>query len=117
MGETRVGQTLQLIQRHKRTTSQWPSESAREEGEAPLSARRARLEIMEALLKACNSMDQLAKKCKRMVFEYGPLIIVKAEKYLKTTDICTALHVCPASTAVSNNEASIMEEVPLISDS
>ncbi|ESW06679.1 hypothetical protein PHAVU_010G067500 [Phaseolus vulgaris] len=72
---------------------------------------------MEALLKACNSMDQLAKKCKRMVFEYGPLIIVKAEKYLKTTDICTALHVCPASTAVSNNEASIMEEVPLISDS
>jgi len=52
-----------------------------------------------------------------MVFEYGPLIIVKAEKYLKTTDICTTLHVCPASTAISNNEASIMEEVPLISDS
>ena len=43
MGETRVGQTLQLIQKHKRITSQWPSESAREEDEAPLSVRRARV--------------------------------------------------------------------------
>ncbi|TKY63617.1 Prosaposin protein [Spatholobus suberectus] len=75
-----------------------------------------KLEIMEALLKACNSMDKLAKKCKRMVFEYGPLILVKAEKFLKTTDICTALHACPASTAVSKG-ASIIEDVPLISDS
>ncbi|KAH1162900.1 hypothetical protein AAZX31_01G119900 [Glycine max] len=75
-----------------------------------------KLEIMEALLKACNSMDKFSKKCKRMVFEYGPLILVKAEKFLKTADICTTLHACPASTAVSNKEASIME-VPLISDS
>ncbi|KAK7390237.1 hypothetical protein VNO78_25536 [Psophocarpus tetragonolobus] len=75
-----------------------------------------KLEIMEALLKACSSMDKLANKCKTMVFEYGPLILVKAENYLKTSDICTTLHVCPASTAVSK-EASIMEEVSLISDS
>ncbi|CAJ1948440.1 unnamed protein product [Sphenostylis stenocarpa] len=76
-----------------------------------------KLEIIEALLKACNSMDKLAKKCKRMVFQYGPVMILKAEKFLQTTDVCTTVHVCPASTAVSNKEASIMEEVPLISDS
>jgi len=69
------------------------------------------------LLSKVFSNGEFLLQCKRMVFEYGPLIIVKAEKYLKTTDICTTLHVCPASTAISNNEASIMEEVPLISDS
>ncbi|XP_020234099.1 prosaposin isoform X2 [Cajanus cajan] len=75
-----------------------------------------KLEIIEALLTACNSMEKMEKKCKRMVFEYGPMILVKAEKFLKTTDICTVLHACPASIAVSS-EASSMEEVPLISDS
>ncbi|RDX66042.1 Prosaposin, partial [Mucuna pruriens] len=83
---------------------------------AKLSDPDTKLEIMEALLKGCNSMDKLAKKCKRMVIEYGPLILIKAEKFLKTTDICTALHACPASTAFSK-DTSVMEEVPLISDS
>ena len=32
-----------LVQKYKRTTLQWPPESAREEDEAPLSARRARV--------------------------------------------------------------------------
>nr|AFK37011.1 unknown [Lotus japonicus] len=76
-----------------------------------------KLEIMESLLKACNSMEKkLAKECKRMVFEYGPFVLMNAEKFLKTTGICTALHACPASTAVSQ-EASIMGEIPLLSDS
>jgi len=51
-----------------------------------------------------------------MVFEYGPLILVNAEKYLKTADICTTIHACPSSTTVSQ-EAAIMEETPLLSDS
>ncbi|KAL2337611.1 hypothetical protein Fmac_012057 [Flemingia macrophylla] len=71
-----------------------------------------KLEIIEALLRACNSVEKMEKKCKKMVFEYGPLILMKAEKFLKTTDICTVLHACPAPIAASS-----MEEVPLISDS
>ncbi|KAM7264110.1 hypothetical protein ACFE04_001793 [Oxalis oulophora] len=37
------------------------------------------LEILEMLLKACNSMEKYVKKCKRMVFEYGPIILANAE--------------------------------------
>ncbi|KAL8154428.1 hypothetical protein V2J09_012188 [Rumex salicifolius] len=29
-----------------------------------------------------------------MVFEYGPLILVNAEKYLENTDVCATLHAC-----------------------
>ncbi|KAE8718276.1 putative Cytochrome P450 [Hibiscus syriacus] len=52
------------------------------------------LEIIEILLKACNSVQNYVKKCKKMVFEYGPLILVNAEHFLETTDICTILHAC-----------------------
>ncbi|KAJ1392116.1 Saposin-like type B, region 1 [Sesbania bispinosa] len=84
---------------------------------AKLNDPDTKLEIMQELLKACNSMEKLAKECKRMVFEYGPLILVNAEKFLKTADICTVVHACPASSAVVSQEASIMEEIPLLSDS
>ncbi|KAF3447984.1 hypothetical protein FNV43_RR08691 [Rhamnella rubrinervis] len=52
------------------------------------------LEIIEILLKACNSVETYMKKCKRVVFEYGPLILANAEKFLETNDICTTLHAC-----------------------
>ncbi|KAF9680097.1 hypothetical protein SADUNF_Sadunf06G0084800 [Salix dunnii] len=52
------------------------------------------LEIIDLLLKACNSMENYAKKCKRLVFEYGPLILINAEQFLETTDVCTLLHAC-----------------------
>lgn len=57
------------------------------------------LEIIEVLLKGCNSMENYVKKCKRMVFEYGPLILANAEKFLETTDICTMLHACDSDLA------------------
>ncbi|KAK8619378.1 hypothetical protein V6N13_133340 [Hibiscus sabdariffa] len=52
------------------------------------------LEIIEILLKACNSVQNYVKKCKKIVFEYGPLILVNAEHFLESTDICTILHAC-----------------------
>ncbi|XP_061368512.1 uncharacterized protein LOC133311475 isoform X1 [Gastrolobium bilobum] len=58
------------------------------------------LEIIETLLKVCNSVDKYANKCKRLVFQYGPLVFLSAEKFLETTDICTALHACKLSTVV-----------------
>ncbi|XVF29685.1 hypothetical protein REPUB_Repub15cG0143500 [Reevesia pubescens] len=59
------------------------------------------LEIIELLLKACNSVQNYVKKCKKMVFEYGPLILANAEKFLETTDVCTILHACNGSKQAS----------------
>ncbi|XP_028768296.1 prosaposin isoform X2 [Neltuma alba] len=65
------------------------------------------LEIIEAFLKVCNSMEKYSRKCKKLVFEYGPVILMNAEKFLETKDICTVIHACKAAT----------EEIPLLSDS
>ncbi|KAG6643538.1 prosaposin-like isoform X2 [Carya illinoinensis] len=84
--------------------------------EVKLKDPDTQLEIVELLLKACNSMENYAKKCKKMVFEYGPLILANAEKMLETTDICTTLHACN-SPAASSNEASHSTKVSVLSDS
>lgn len=55
-------------------------------------------------------------QCKRMVFEYGPLVLANAEKFLETTDICTTLHACNSSTD-SSTEASPVAKVSALSDS
>ncbi|KAF7845212.1 prosaposin-like isoform X1 [Senna tora] len=73
------------------------------------------LEIIGTLLKVCNSLDKQAQKCKRMVFQYGPVILANAEKFLETTDICTALHACKASSI--DVQAQVMKQMPLLSDS
>lgn len=64
------------------------------------------LEIIEVLLKACKSTKEYEKKCKRMVFEYGPLILANAEQFLETRDICTVLHACdlPTTNSVEGGE-------------
>lgn len=54
------------------------------------------LEIIETLLKACNRVENFAQKCKKLVFQYGPVFLVNAEKFLETTDICAAIHACKA---------------------
>ncbi|KAF2306527.1 hypothetical protein GH714_019088 [Hevea brasiliensis] len=57
------------------------------------------LEIIEMLLKACDSMENYAAKCKKLVFEYAPIIITEAEQFLETTDICTLLRACDSAVA------------------
>lgn len=39
-------------------------------------------------------------QCKKLVFEYGPLILVNAEEFLVKNDICTLLRACPAEEIV-----------------
>ncbi|RDX68246.1 Prosaposin, partial [Mucuna pruriens] len=56
------------------------------------------IKLIETLLKVCNSVEKYADKCKKMVFEYGPLILENAKKFLEKTDICTAIHACKSST-------------------
>ncbi|GAB2272099.1 hypothetical protein Dimus_006918 [Dionaea muscipula] len=65
----------------------------------------AKLEIIEMLLKGCDAVEgNYAKKCKAMVFEYGPLILSNAEKFLDDKDICVDLHACSSSTAGTSSE-------------
>nr|GMC93820.1 prosaposin-like [Ipomoea batatas] len=52
------------------------------------------VEVLQLLLKACDSAKNISTKCKKLVFEYAPLIMVNAEQFPGTNDICTLLHVC-----------------------
>ncbi|KAL5720846.1 hypothetical protein ACHQM5_013476 [Ranunculus cassubicifolius] len=61
------------------------------------------LEIIEILLKACAKTEQYAKKCKRLVFEYGPLIMANAEKFLVKNDLCTVIGACNATSTTTNS--------------
>ncbi|CAJ1810698.1 unnamed protein product [Sphenostylis stenocarpa] len=58
---------------------------------AKLKDSDTKLEIIEALLKVCNSVEKYANKCKKMVLEYGVLVFDNAEKFLENLDICTSL--------------------------
>lgn len=61
------------------------------------------LEIVELLLKACTKLDKAVKKCKRLVFEYAPIILINAAEFLEKTDVCTLLHACDAAPANSDS--------------
>ncbi|QCE12006.1 saposin [Vigna unguiculata] len=63
-----------------------------------------KLEIIETLLKLCNSVEKYANKCKRLVFDYGPLVFDNAEKFLENVDFCTVIHACKSS-AVASEQA------------
>ncbi|CAA0830583.1 saposin B domain-containing protein [Striga hermonthica] len=52
------------------------------------------MEIIQLLLKACESTGKSIKKCKRLVFEYAPIILVNAEEFLEKNDVCSILHAC-----------------------
>ncbi|CAN4092123.1 unnamed protein product [Withania somnifera] len=52
------------------------------------------LDLLELLLKACGSIEKFANKCKKLVFEYAPVILINAEHFLEKNDVCTILHAC-----------------------
>ncbi|KAF8397139.1 hypothetical protein HHK36_016046 [Tetracentron sinense] len=74
------------------------------------------LEILELLLKGCDTVENYVKQCKKLVFEYGPLIMANAEQFLENTDLCTTFHACKASTAASEHASSSLVEVSLLSE-
>lgn len=53
-------------------------------------------------------------QCKRLVFEYGPLILSNAEQFLEKTDMCNAIHACDSPSA-NNNQATLVEKAPMLS--
>ncbi|ESQ40031.1 hypothetical protein EUTSA_v10014673mg [Eutrema salsugineum] len=54
-----------------------------------------KLKIIRLLLKECKSLNNYQDKCKKMVFEYGPLMLADLEKFLEKKDVCSILGVCP----------------------
>ncbi|WOG93162.1 hypothetical protein DCAR_0312443 [Daucus carota subsp. sativus] len=72
------------------------------------------LELVEMLLKVCNSVKGYEKQCKKMVFEYGPILLVNAEHLLESNDICTMLHACE-SPKLNMEQASTGETIMLAS--
>ncbi|XP_071684047.1 uncharacterized protein [Lolium perenne] len=65
----------------------------------------AKLEIVKLLLKTCSKSEQYAPLCKRLVLEYTPLVLVKLQKYLETTDVCYAIHACKTGTPATMETA------------
>ena len=55
------------------------------------------------------------EQCKKLVFEYGPLILANSEKILEQTDICKAIHACPAK-PLGDNAVSSVGTVPSLAD-
>lgn len=63
------------------------------------------LEIIELLLKECEKIENHVKECKKLVFKYGPVILINAEQFLETHDICTSIHACkPSGVAEADSE-------------
>ncbi|KAF8007685.1 hypothetical protein BT93_K1625 [Corymbia citriodora subsp. variegata] len=73
------------------------------------------MDIIELLLKACDSLESFEDKCKKMVFEYGPLILANMEQFLEAADVCSVLHVCTA-TEIKSEESVPNKEMSLLSD-
>ena len=64
------------------------------------------LEIIELLLKACNAAEgrKNVRKCKTLVFKYGPLILESAPQLIQKLNLCTAIHACNSSSSGSNHK-------------
>ncbi|KAK1383411.1 Saposin B domain-containing protein [Heracleum sosnowskyi] len=73
------------------------------------------LELVKMLLKVCNSVKGYEKQCKKMVFEYGPVILMNAEHLLESNDVCTMLHACESPT--SNTKQATSEETIMLASS
>ncbi|KAG7027542.1 Proactivator polypeptide-like 1, partial [Cucurbita argyrosperma subsp. argyrosperma] len=65
------------------------------------------IEILQTLLNMCDSLGYRVKQCKKLVFEYGPLILANSEKVLEQTNICKAIHACPAVAGGDNTTSSV----------
>ncbi|KAF8704878.1 hypothetical protein HU200_031118 [Digitaria exilis] len=65
------------------------------------------LEVVELLLKTCSKAENYEQQCKRLVFKYIPLILVKGQKFLETNDVCSAMHACKTGTQASIESMSL----------
>ncbi|KAJ0975514.1 hypothetical protein J5N97_017479 [Dioscorea zingiberensis] len=66
-------------------------------------------EIIEILLKQCNKVENYAQECKRLVFQYGPLILASGEKFFETNDVCSVIHACGSAKTEASASAEFAE--------
>ncbi|KMZ60904.1 Saposin B domain-containing protein [Zostera marina] len=66
------------------------------------------LEIIEGLLNLCNKVEQYTQQCKTLVFEYGPLILTNAGKYIQNLNICKLIHACNEDIAAKSSSQAII---------
>lgn len=85
------------------------------EAELKLKDPDTQLEILELLLKACGAIKPYARKCKKLVFEFAPVILVNTEQFLEQNDICAILHACEP--AVDKEQPSLRRQTSLHSAS
>ncbi|THU70119.1 hypothetical protein C4D60_Mb08t21690 [Musa balbisiana] len=55
------------------------------------------LEVIKMLMKGCEEVGSYVRQCKKLVLQYVPPILINAEKFLETTDVCTAIYACKNS--------------------
>ncbi|RWR74739.1 prosaposin-like protein [Cinnamomum micranthum f. kanehirae] len=55
---------------------------------------KTKIKVLKVLLKACEEVENHVKECKKLVFEYGPLILANVEKIIAKNDLCSIMHVC-----------------------
>ncbi|KAK9133890.1 hypothetical protein Scep_013418 [Stephania cephalantha] len=61
-----------------------------------------KIKVIKALLNACKNTGNHVNQCKRMVVEYGPMIMSKFKRYLVNNDPCYSVHVCEAPTSFAS---------------
>ncbi|KAG0481121.1 hypothetical protein HPP92_011979 [Vanilla planifolia] len=67
------------------------------------------IETIRAILKVFNQLEDFANQCKKLVLEYGPIILAHTEKFFEKTDICAAIHACKA-----HKGAPVEQKFPLL---
>uniref|UniRef100_A0A1D1YNI1 Pulmonary surfactant-associated protein B n=1 Tax=Anthurium amnicola TaxID=1678845 RepID=A0A1D1YNI1_9ARAE len=59
-----------------------------------LEDHEQQIKIIKSLLEACESIQNYVNQCKRLVFQYGPLVLVNLRKFLSSNDLCYLAHMC-----------------------
>ncbi|KAL6847989.1 hypothetical protein ACP4OV_022117 [Aristida adscensionis] len=59
------------------------------------------LKVIDLLFKTCSKTENYAQQCNRLVLEYVPLILVKSQKFLEITDVCSEIRACKIDTKTS----------------
>jgi len=82
-------------------------ESAIIEIETHLKDPETKMKVIEMLLDGCKRVPVHEQECKKLVFEYGPLLLTNLEKYLDSNDICSQIHVCEHATRDNETNADL----------
>ncbi|XP_057549664.1 uncharacterized protein LOC130827823 [Amaranthus tricolor] len=83
-----------MFSRPEKTTPCDLCHKAMDEALEKLKDPDTELEVIQVLLKACDAVGNYVRKCKSLVFEFGPIILVDATKFIENIDLCSTFHAC-----------------------